>query len=154
MTSFHSAPTVSEAPLPSIGNLQLIKYLGKGGFGETFLARNIYSSTIVRAVKLPRAEYILMGGREIFATEARVVSELDHANILPLIDYGILDVRPGLQLPYLVMPFMENGSLKDRHKDGEKVDLQTVISYVNQVAAALQYAHDHRIVHRDVNPSN
>jgi eukaryotic-like serine/threonine-protein kinase len=57
-------------------------------------------------------------------------------------------------LPYLVMTYADGGSLRDRHPKGSKLSHETIDTYVQQLASALQYAHDRRIIHRDVKPEN
>jgi serine/threonine protein kinase len=52
------------------------------------------------------------------------------------------------------MEYAPNGSLRQRHPKGEVVPLPTLVSYVQQVADALHYAHEHQIIHRDVQPEN
>jgi len=62
------------------------------------------------------------------------------------------DVQEGV--PFLVMDYAPNGSLRRRHPQGEVVPLAQIVSYVKQVAGALQYAHDQKLIHRDVKPEN
>src|SRR5260370_19096886 len=80
---------------------------------------------------------------------------LDHPVILPLYDYGEQNVN-GAMLTYLVMPYCEEGSLTNwlQKGGGALLSLQGIEQMVQQAAAALQYAHDHQLVHQDVKPSN
>ena len=75
---------------------------------------------------------------------------LRHPHIVPLLDFGISRD----DLPYLVMEYAPEGTLRDRHPKGTRVPLPTVVSYVDQLASALQYAHDQRVIHRDIKPEN
>ncbi|TMC13780.1 MAG: serine/threonine protein kinase [Chloroflexi bacterium] len=84
-----------------------------------------------------------------FINEARTI-RLRHPHIVPLLDFGI--TRHGV--PYLVMEYAPQGTLRDRHTKGERVEFFMITSYVDQLASALQYAHDRRVVHRDVKPEN
>ena len=52
------------------------------------------------------------------------------------------------------MEYAPEGTLRDHHPKGERVALSTIVSYVDQIASALQYAHDQRVIHRDVKPAN
>jgi len=72
-----------------------------------------------------------------------------HPSIVRILDY---DVQEGV--PFLVMDYALNGSLRQRYPKGSLVPLPQIISYVKQVADALQYAHEQKIIHRDVKPEN
>src|SRR5207248_1793447 len=56
--------------------------------------------------------------------------------------------------PFLVLDYAPNGTLRQRHPKGTPLPLPTIVSYVKQVAEALQYAHDEKLIHRDVKPEN
>ena len=57
-------------------------------------------------------------------------------------------------IPFLVMDYCAHGTLRKRYPKGQSVPLATVVSYVQQAADALQYAHDQKLIHRDVKPEN
>jgi len=84
-----------------------------------------------------------------FRMEARIIAHLIHPNIVRVLEFGMED-----KTPFLVMDFAPHGTLRQRHPKGTSLPLPTVISYVKQVADALQSAHDERLVHRDVKPEN
>lgn len=77
------------------------------------------------------------------------MAALDHANITPIYEFGERE-----DLAYLVMPFMPDGSLADELDRKGPLPVERVVAYVEQVAGALDYAHQHGIIHRDVKPSN
>jgi eukaryotic-like serine/threonine-protein kinase len=144
-----------------LGRYRLLQLLGIGGMGEVYLAEDPSIDRQV-AIKVVRTEIAAYPGAEsskkvtpLFQREAKAISMLDHPNILPLYDYGEQSVSGGM-LTYLVMPYREEGSLaKWLQKGGSTLlSLQSVEQMVQQAAAALQYAHDHQIVHQDVKPSN
>lgn len=83
-----------------------------------------------------------------FRREAKAIAQLQHAHILPVHDYGEAEGRP-----YLVMRFLEAGTLKD-HMAERPLSLSEVNHIIGQVGSALDYAHRMGIVHRDVKPSN
>jgi serine/threonine protein kinase len=72
-----------------------------------------------------------------------------HPHIVRILDF---DVEEGV--PFLVMDYAPNGSLRQQHPKGTLLPLDTVVSYLKQVAAALQYAHDQQLIHRDIKPEN
>src|SRR5207302_3339656 len=86
---------------------------------------------------------------EQFCNEARTIFSLEHPHIVRVLDYSLNGHKP-----YIVMHYAANGPLRKRHLRGTRVPLQMVVEYVKQVAAALQYAHDRGLVHRDVKPDN
>ncbi len=84
-----------------------------------------------------------------FRREADATAALDHANIVPIYEFGEQD-----DLAYLVMPYLLDGSLADLLTQRGPLTIAQALSYVDQIASALDYAHQHGIVHRDVKPSN
>jgi tetratricopeptide (TPR) repeat protein len=84
-----------------------------------------------------------------FLREAQTMATLKHPHIVSCLDFGIQQ-----NIPYLIMDYAPGGTLRDRHPEGEQVPLSTVVSYVEQVADALQYAHQRRIMHLDIKPEN
>jgi eukaryotic-like serine/threonine-protein kinase len=136
---------VSDRVGQQFGNYQLIQFLGKGTFAEVYLGGHMHLGTLA-AVKVLRAGLM---DSDAFRTEARVIAHLVHPNIVRVLEFGIEE-----ETAFLVMDFAPYGSLRQRHPSGEKLPLPMVISYVKQVANALQYAHDESLVHRDVKPGN
>jgi eukaryotic-like serine/threonine-protein kinase len=130
-----------------LGNYQLIRQLGEGGFAEVYLGEHIYLGTLA-AIKVMRMS--LPGNEtENFRTEARTIANLVHPNIVRVLEFGVQDGNP-----FLVMDYAPNGTLRQRHPRDVAVPLSTIIPYVKQVAEALQRAHDENLIHRDVKPEN
>jgi hypothetical protein len=84
-----------------------------------------------------------------FLREAEAASQLDHPNILPIYAYGEQD-----GIPYIVMPYMSGGTLSEYVKQHGPLSFQDVQWYLEQIAAALDYAHAHGCIHCDVKPAN
>ena len=101
------------------------------------------------AFKVLRREYATVLGPTRFLREIRLLSQLHHPGILPLLDSGHSD-----SLFYFTMPLVEGETLQARLEREPQLPLGTVQRIVSQVAAALDYAHDSGIVHRDIKPSN
>src|SRR5207248_4859551 len=74
---------------------------------------------------------------------------LRHPHIVRVLDFGLQE-----GIPFLVMDYAPGGTLRNRHPKGTRLPLETVVSYVRQVASALQYAHEQRLIHRDLKPEN
>jgi serine/threonine protein kinase len=84
-----------------------------------------------------------------FLTEARTIAHLRHPHIIQVLDYGVENATP-----FLAMDYAPHGNLRQRHPKGTRLPLDIVVTYVKQVANALQYAHDERLIHRDIKPEN
>ena len=128
---------------PQLGNYRLVRLLGQGGFAEVYLAEHILLGTTA-ALKVLRAQ-VTKDDVAQFQQEARLLASLKHSHIVHVFDFGVEG-----QTPYLVMEYALNGTLRTRHARGTSLSLSTVVEYVKQIAEALQYAHDRKIVHRDV----
>ena len=130
-----------------LGNYKLVRLLGQGGFSEVYLGEHIHLNTLA-AIKILRTQ-LVEDNVENFRTEARTLAHLKHPNIVQVLDFGVADMTP-----YLVMQYALNGTLRQRHPRGVPVPLNIVVSYVKQMASALQYAHNQKLIHRDIKPEN
>src|SRR5437763_10828106 len=130
-----------------LGNYRLIRKIGQGGFAEVYLGQHIYLDTLA-AIKVLHAR-LESDDVEYFLTEARTVARLLHPNIVRVLEFNVED-----STPFLVVDYAPNGTLRKRHPRGLPVPFPTVVSYTRQVAAALEYAHEQKIIHRDVKPEN
>ena len=129
------------------GNYRLVRLLGQGGFAEVYLGQHLRLNQQA-AIKVLHA-HLTETEAEHFQQEAQTISALIHPFIIRVFDY---DVQDGV--PFLVMDYAPNGSLRQRYRKGSLVPLAQVVSFVKQVADALQYAHEQKFVHRDVKPEN
>src|SRR6266568_2771351 len=130
-----------------LGNYRLMQLLGQGNFAEVYLGEHLHLNTQA-AIKVLHAHFSSQDG-ERFRTEARTIARLVHPHIVRILDF---DVEEGL--PFLVMDYAPNGTLRKVHPTGTPLPLASIISYVHAVAAALQYAHGQGVIHRDIKPEN
>ena len=132
----------------TIGGYVLEKELGRGGAATVYLATDVKHQRSV-ALKLLHADASSALGGDRFRREIEVVAKLQHPHILPLHDSGEVD-----GLLYYVMPLVAGETLCDRIARTGPLPLADVRRIVNDVAAALDYAHRHGVIHRDVKPGN
>ncbi|MBC7250131.1 MAG: protein kinase [Anaerolineae bacterium] len=132
----------------TLGQYRIIEQIGIGGMATVYKA---YQPAMDRYVAIKVLPAVLSRDPSFlkrFQREAKVVAKLEHKHILPVHDYGEQE-----GLTYLVMRYVEAGTLKDRLAAG-RLDLTETYRIIAQVGAALDYAHRLGVIHRDVKPSN
>jgi serine/threonine protein kinase len=131
-----------------LGRYRLETLLGRGGMAEVWRAVDTKLGRPV-ALKVISADHAAdRSFVERFLREAKVVASLEHPNILPVYDAGEDEGRP-----FLVMPFLDGGTLRDRLQ-GRPVLLGVAAGWIGQLASALDAAHEAGVLHRDVKPAN
>ena len=129
------------------GNYRLVAPLGQGGYAEVYLGQHV-RLTLQAAIKVLHT-HLTGSEAEHFYQEAETIARLAHPSIIRVFDFNVQDGTP-----FLVMDYAPHGSLRQRYPRGSLVPLPQIISCVKQMAAALQYAHDKKFIHRDVKPEN
>lgn len=153
---FSSTGTPSMPSMPSINTghtlhekYRLVRELGRGGFGVVYEAENIYLRR-PQAIKILHKEYARdQTFRDRFLREARTAALLAHKNIIHIDDFGI-----EANQPYLVMPYIFGGTLQTVIQNHQSLRLAQVLSYLEDICAALGYAHSKGVVHLDLKPQN
>jgi eukaryotic-like serine/threonine-protein kinase len=150
-----NVPPTSEAPVPidltgrTIGDFQILRRLGQGGMGQVYLAEQ-------RSLKRKVALKILRGDLAANATslqrfkqEAEAVAQATHANIVQVYAFGEAD-----GLTYMALEYVEGRNLKEYLTKKGPPELLLALSFMRQIAAALQRASELGIIHRDIKPEN
>lgn len=129
----------------TLGRYHLLRRSGRGGMSEVYLAHDelMEREVAIKVVSSGHADYV-----ERFRREVQAIANLSHKHILPAFDTGEHD-----HWYYLVMPYIEQGTLRDRLERGP-LTLEEAGEILQQIASALQFAHDHGIIHRDIKASN
>lgn len=135
------------------GRFALERPLGVGGMANVYRATDLRHDRTV-AVKVLQPELVHQFGAERFVREIRIISHLNHPNIIGLIDSGLTAPGELPALPYYVMEFVEGESLRERILREGPLPLQDTIRIASEVADALHFAHERGVVHRDVKPAN
>src|SRR5690348_15787583 len=133
----------------TVGEYEVLAELGRGGMATVFLAHDI---ALERKVAIKVMSPALLSDPEFaerFKREARTAASLSHPSIIP-----IYAVKEGEHLMYFVMKFIEGRPLDSIIKEVGPLPIPMVQAILNQVGAALGYAHKRRVVHRDVKPAN
>jgi serine/threonine protein kinase len=128
--------------------LEVLEFIGKGGMGAVYKARQSNLDRLVALKILPPAAAGDPGFAERFNREARALARLNHPNIVAVHDFG----QAGA-LHYLVMEFVDGGNLRQIEQAGRLAPEQA-LAIVPQICEALQFAHNEGIVHRDIKPEN
>jgi hypothetical protein len=122
--------------------------LGQGGMGAVYLARDRRHGRLV-AVKVISPEAVTGIGTRRFLREIATVAQLQHPHILPLHDSG-----EAAGQPFYVMPYIRGGSLRARLEAVVRLPVDEAVALTTGIAAALQHAHEQRVLHCDVKPEN
>jgi serine/threonine protein kinase len=132
----------------SLGRYHILEQLGEGGMAVVYKA---FDTRLERHVAIK----VILPGKEQsdkflkrFEREAKALAQLSHPNIVKVIDYGEHD-----GLPYLVMEYLPGGTLKQKLM-GKPISWQEAIQIILPISRALGYAHEQKIIHRDVKSSN
>lgn len=132
-----------------LGNYDVIRRIRAGGMGAVYEGRQRTAFDRKVAIKVILGNFASdRDMRRRFAREARTVARLHHPHILPLIEFGD---EQGLL--YLVMPFIEGGTLTS-YLRRSLPDLQEVSAIYQQLLDAVEYSHDEGLIHRDIKSSN
>ena len=128
--------------------------LGAGGMATVYLAHDLRHDRKV-ALKVLRPELAAVIGGERFLAEIRTTANLQHPHILALFDSGrVGGAGSGTEIVFYVMPFVEGESLRDRISREKQLPVHEAVRIAREVADALEYAHRHTVIHRDVKPEN
>ena len=133
----------------SLGQFRIVERIGAGGMATVFKA---YQPTLDRYVAMKvlpayHARDPIFVKR--FVQEARSVAKLAHPNIVQIHDFGDQE-----GITYIVMEYVDGGTLKDRLKQQHALSVSESVDFIIQAAEGLNCAHSHGIIHRDVKPAN
>jgi DNA-binding beta-propeller fold protein YncE len=127
---------------------EITEQIGQGGMGSVYAARQPSMNRVV-AIKLISANFLqTKESRDRFQREVEIIAKLEHPHILPVYDFGELDGSP-----FIVMRYLSGGTMQDRLRS-RSLSRDQLLRSLEQIAEALDYAHERGIVHRDLKPAN
>lgn len=134
---------------------KIIKLLGSGGFGRTYLSQDTQSETPLYCVikhfqPVTTDERTLSIARRLFETEARILESLGRHDQIP----GLLDFFEENQEFYIVEDFVEGCPLNDEFSKDNRLTEPEVIEFLRDVLQILDFVHSNRVIHRDIKPGN
>ncbi|MBK8024329.1 MAG: protein kinase [Chloroflexi bacterium] len=133
-----------------VGGYEIAELVGRGGMAVVYRAHQISMNRRPVAIKiLPRQLLNDETYMQRFMREVHILTQLEHRNIVPVHDYGEFEGQP-----YIVMRFMDGGSVDDLIRQRGPLTLEQMRSFITQIAPALDYAHMKNVLHRDLKPSN
>lgn len=133
----------------TLGGYRIVEQIGMGGMATVYKAYEAATDRYVALKVLPQHYAQDPKFVQRFKREARALAKLEHIHILPIFGYGEEE-----GIAFLVMRYMPTGTLSDKIKDEGAQPFREASRILTQIAAALDYAHQHDILHRDVKPSN
>jgi len=140
-------PTVEEL-VPQFPQLEILEFVGQGGMGAVYRARQKPLDRVVALKILPPGVGQDASFAERFVREAKALARLNHPGIVTLYEFGQTD-----GLFYFLMEFVDGVTLRHLLNEG-RVSPREALAIVPQICDALQFAHDQGIVHRDIKPEN
>ena len=141
-------PLIERLRAALAGRYAIEREVGHGGMATVYLARDLRHDRRV-AIKVLREELAAAVGADRFLAEIRVTASLQHPHILPLFDSG-----SNGDLLWYVMPYVEGETLRSRLMRDGRLPEDEAVRVAREMADALQHAHSHGVVHRDVKPEN
>jgi serine/threonine protein kinase len=129
----------------------LLQCVSKGGIADVYRARQIEGGNYEVAIKVFRTGYAQRESfREYFMSEAEKIGQFEHPNVLPFLEFG-----EGEGLLYCVTPFVTGGTLEDLlRRVGGKLSAMQALQIMQQLCSAVQYAHEHDVIHGNIKPTN
>lgn len=149
-------PQVSSGDM--LGRYRIMRRLGRGGMGEVWLCEDQRLNRQVAVKTLPTQNQQDRTFIQRFEREAKAAAALNHPHVLPVHDYGKQPLADDRIITYIVMPYIQGGSLSERiafyNHQSRLMPYEEALTFLSQAANAIDYAHKRRLIHRDIKPDN
>ncbi len=127
--------------------------IGRGGRATVWLARDRQHQRDV-AIKVLHPDLAGALGADRFVRELRLTAQLQHPNIVPILDSGVVTLPDGTRVPWYAMPYLEGESLRERLAREQQLTIEESLRITEAVGHALEAAHRQHVGHRDIKPEN
>lgn len=145
--------SVSKATESFRSRFEIKRELGRGGMGEVYLAYDTFSQrdVAIKLAKLALLEDPEVGARakKMWLNETRLAGKLRHTYIVEIYEAGVAE-----EFGYIVMEYVEGGTLRQYTRPGRLLPVESVIEIVYKICNALEYANTLGLLHRDIKPAN
>jgi tRNA A-37 threonylcarbamoyl transferase component Bud32/tetratricopeptide (TPR) repeat protein len=132
-----------------LGRYEILAELGKGGMGVVYKARDTQLKRLVAIKMMRNSTFDSEENRARFHAEGLAVARLRHPHIVQLLEVGEAEGSP-----YLVLEYLDGGSLSDNRKLAGPMDVMEAAALVQKLAEAIAHAHAEGVIHRDLKPAN
>ena len=142
---------MAETKLEVLGRYKILEVIGRGAMGVVYKAVDPVIDRIVaiKTINLTLSKEDISEYEARFQQEIKAAGRFSHPNIVTIYDVGRTE-----EVAYMAMEFLNGRELKDVLAAGTRLEVETTVELMLQVADGLAYAHEHGIVHRDIKPSN
>lgn len=148
-----SAPQKDDSLEPpfTAGNFQADELLARGGMSITYLGHKCDDPAEKVVIKIP--DMNSPSTVSMFVNECRILSELTHPNIVPILEYGNININ-GSSLPYMVMKYIDGQSIRRKLKVQGSFSWEEASQVLEHISSALDYLYLNNFCHRDIKPDN
>ena len=142
---------MAETKLEVLGRYKILEVIGRGAMGVVYKAVDPVIDRVVaiKTINLSLSKEDIAEYEARFTQEIKAAGRFSHPNIVTIYDVGRTD-----EVAYMAMEFLNGRELKDILSSGTRLEVETTVELMLQVADGLAYAHEHGVVHRDIKPSN
>ena len=143
-----AASPLAKTELPAIEGFELIEEIGRGGMGVVYKALQVATKRTVALKVMLAAPFASAAARRRFEREVELAARLRHPHIVSVLEGGRV-----AEQPYYAMDYVPGVRL-DRYRSAAQLDLRATLSLFVQICQAVDYAHAHGVIHRDLKPPN
>lgn len=149
VASMHTGPAIGLPDRAEIAGCEIIDEIGRGGMGVVYRARQLSTKRVVALKVMLTGPFASQAGRRRFQREVELTARLQHAAIVRVLEGG----QASNGLPWYAMDYVEGVPL-NRWLSVSRPDVSTTLGLFHELCEAVDYAHRHRVIHRDLKPGN